>query len=618
MAENGKTRGSMMAAIQSAQMAVGSALKGSAAAVSSPADMEQTGILESVKETGKDTYKAIVGMATTLAETLAWDKEKFRREMDAAREREKELQKASETATIPMPTKEQATGGFTKGVGALLLGLVGLAKAFNVDEILRLPQQLKSIGVMARFFRGVMRLATFGFGPAVLRGIRSFLRSFDLKALRGKMLKIFDPAIKRIDDFKRGITGKGGPITRIIDSVTDFFRSIRTNITRITSFFRTNKAIGFITKAVSDAFKVITRTIRPIINTVKGLFSGAGLGILDKILGPLKTVFRTIGKIFLPITLILGVIDGVQGFMKEFGETGSILDGIRGAVVGIVDGFIGGLVRLIGSAVEWILGFFGLDNLGKSINEKINQLMDSFLSIIGGITDLISGLFSFDGERIMKGLGAIFSGVGGFFANILSLPIDLAVNFIKDLFGFGDPDKPFSLKSFFFGGDGEPGIIGKIWNWFKGLFTFDFSGIKSQFSGIWSIMKGLAAGGWAAVKAMLPGGESPGEAFNRVFSEYVDSGTLAAAAGMNTSGGSEPEITRVTTENTAGDIVTTTTKTNTINQGANNTGGTTIITGPATTVNNQQSTSANTINAVNLDTSVDRQYERDAWAFAGA
>jgi hypothetical protein len=42
MAENGKTRGSMMAAIQSAQMAVGSALKGSAAAVSSPADMEQT------------------------------------------------------------------------------------------------------------------------------------------------------------------------------------------------------------------------------------------------------------------------------------------------------------------------------------------------------------------------------------------------------------------------------------------------------------------------------------------------------------------------------------------------------------------------------------------------
>jgi len=609
MAENGKTRGSMMAAIQSAQMAVGSALKGSAAAVSSPADMEQTGILESVKETGKDTYKAIVGMATTLAETLAWDKEKFRREMDAAREREKELQKASETATIPMPTKEQATGGFSKGVGALLLGLVGLAKAFNVDEILRLPQQLKSIGVMARFFRGVMRLATFGFGPAVLRGIRSFLRSFDLKALRGKMLKIFDPAIKRIDNFKRGITGKGGPITRIIDSVTDFFRSIRTNITRITSFFRTNKAIGFITKAVSDAFKVITRTIRPIINTVKGLFSGAGLGILDKILGPLKTVFRTIGKIFLPITLILGVIDGVQGFMKEFGETGSILDGIRGAVVGIVDGFIGGLVRLIGSAIEWILGFFGLDNLGKSINEKINQLMDSFLGIIGGITDLISGLFSFDGERIMKGLGAIFSGVGGFFANILSLPIDLAVNFIKDLFGFGNPDKPFSLKTWLFGGDGEKGLIGRIWDSIKSVFTLPeggfISGFVDKIINIGRVIKAIGAAGLAAAGAMLPGGESPGEAFKRKFDEVMNGG----AGDVTTN--------NLTTDNSSGDMSTTTNNTKTMTEGSTTQGGNVTIIDNSTKQNNASNQSSTTHQTLSLDTSVDRQYERDAWAFAG-
>jgi hypothetical protein len=123
-------------------------------------------------------------------------------------------------------------------------------------------------------------------------------------------------------------------------------------------------------------------------------------------------------------------------------------------------------------------------------------------------------------------------------------------------------------------------------------------------------MKGLAAGGWAAVKAMLPGGESPGEAFNRVFSEYVDSGTLAAAAGMNTSMSSEPEITRVTTENTAGDIVTTTTKTNTINQGSTNAGGTTIVNNQPVNVNNSQSTSANTINAVNLDTSTDAYWDR--------
>jgi len=609
MAENGTTKGSMMAAIQSAQMAVGSAIKGAAGAVSSPADLEQTSILDKIKEVAIDTREGIESMANTMAEALAFDKEKFRRELDAAREAEKERLRmmSNSDAKIPMPTKEEATGGLGK------LGLLGLfavaafAKALNVDEILRLPQQLKSIKAMATFAKGVGTIATFGFGPKILDALKAFFRSFDLKLIQQRFAGLFRPLLDRFDNFKKGI--RSGKTFTFFDDALRFFKEIGTKISGFVNAIRNNKVLIGVTKAIGGAFKTIQATLTPVFNSIKALFTG-GSGIFSKILAPLKTLGRFIGKLFLPITLILGVIDGVQGFMKEFGKTGSILDGIRGAVVGIVDGFIGGLVRLVGSAIEWIFGFFGLDNLGKAINEKINALMDNFLGVIGGITDLITGLFSFDGERIMKGLGAIFSGVGGFFLNVLSAPIDLAVNFVKDLFGWGDPDKPFSLKGFFFGDESGPGIIGRIWNWFKGLFTFDFSGIKSQFSGIWSIMKGLAAGGWAAVKAMLPGGESPGEAFNRVFSEYVDSGTLAAAAGMSTGGGSEPEITRVTTENVAGDITTTTTKTSTINQGSTNAGGTTIVNNQPTTVNNQQSTSANTINAVNLDTSTDSYWDR--------
>ena len=610
MAKNsGETRGSMVAAIQSGMQAVGATITGASASVSSPADIEQVSYLDKLREIGADTRDSVTAMATTLAETLAWDKEKFRREMDAAREREKEMIDASATATIPMPTKEQATGGFGPGLLLGLAALAGIAKALNVDEILRLPQQLKSLRTMASFFRGVMRLATFGFGPAILRGLRSFLKSFDLKLLRTKVLGIFDPVIKRLNDFKTRLSGRAGPITRLIDSVTDFFRGIGTRVTAITKFFRTNRAIGFVTKAVSDAFKVITRTLRPIFNTIKGLFSGAGLGILDKILGPLKLVFRTIGRLFLPITLILGVIDGVQGFMKEFGETGSILDGIRGAVVGIVDGFIGGLVRLIGSAIEWILGFFGLDNLGKSINEKINQLMDSFLGIIGGITDLISGLFSFDGERIMKGLGAIFSGVGGFFANILSLPIDLAVNFIKDLFGFGNPDKPFSLKTWLFGGDGEKGLIGRIWDSIKSVFTLPeggfISGFVDKIINIGRVIKAIGVAGLAAAGALLPGGEGPGEAFKRKFDEVMNGG----AGDVTTN--------NLTTDNSSGDMSTTTNNTKTMTEGSTTQGGNVTIIDNSNKQNNASNQSSTTHQTLSLDTSVDRQYERDAWAFAG-
>ena len=69
-------------------------------------------------------------------------------------------------------------------------------------------------------------------------------------------------------------------------------------------------------------------------------------------------------------------------------------------------------------------------------------------------------------------------------------------------------------------------------------------------------------------------------------------------------------ISRVTTENTSGDVTTTTYNTNTINQGPPGMAPVTIVNSQPTTVNNQQSTSANTINAVNLDTSTDGYWDR--------
>ena len=68
----------------------------------------------------------------------------------------------------------------------------------------------------------------------------------------------------------------------------------------------------------------------------------------------------------------------------------------------------------------------------------------------------------------------------------------------------------------------------------KDIFTFDTSALKERFGSMVQIFKGLAAGGAAAASAMLPGGESPGEAFNRVFSEYVDTDTAKSAFGIKT------------------------------------------------------------------------------------
>ena len=596
MANTGQTKGSMVAAIQSAQMAVGSSIAGGAGAISSPADMEQTSILDRIKEISQDTKESIESMAKTMADQFVFDKDKFRREMDARREAEKERLRAmgDSSQAIQLPTKEEATGGFGKLALGGIAAVAAFAEALNVDAILRLPQQLKSIKAMATFAKGVGTISTLGFGPAIVDRMKASIKSISLKPSEIKIVN--EDLLKRFKDMFR-------PVTNLFERMRLQFRlftmELRAPIDKLKDITRSvQKTIDPIIDGIKSAFARVRAVLKPITDTIKGLF-GSGTGVVSKMIEPLKTLGKTIGRLFLPVTLILGVIDGVKGFMDEYGETGSIVDGIRGAVTGIIDGFIGGLVRLVGSAIEYIFSFLGLDNLGASINEKINLLMDNFLQAIGGITDIITGLFTFDGERIMSGLGAMFSGVGGFFLNLLSAPIDMAVNFMKDIFGFGDPEKPFSLKDWLLGS------LNSVWEWVKSLFTFDFSSIGNSLFNIGTMMKALAAGGLAAAGAMLPGGESPGEAFSRKYNEVMSSG--------NDSGEIVNEgdnISRITTENSNGDVTTTTYKTNTINQAPPGMAPVTIVNNQPTNISNQQSSSSNSINAVNLDTSTDSYWDR--------
>ena len=600
MAENtGKTTGSMIAAIQSAQKAVGSAITGGAAATVG-ADNGSLSVLEDLRSIGKENEKNTQSLLDTMRQMFAFDKDAFRRERDQARELAKEKQIAASNSSVALPTKSEATGDFgVKGIAAL--GALALfMKQIGMEDVLRLPQQIKSIRAMATFAKGVGTIATLGFGPTIVSNMRAAIKSISLNPKEIKLLN----------------TNLSGGVKNFFTPIINIFERMRIQLNLFTkemrapmdAFRKTVNDGRKMLKPIVDSFKFAFANVKavfmPIINTVKGLFGAGGqfAKTLDTILGPLKTVGKFIGRLFLPITLILGVIDGVQGFMKEFGETGSIVDGIRGAIVGIVDGFIGSFVRLITGLVGKVLEFFGLDNLGAMVANLGESLTGSFGQALGGIVDVITGIFTLDFDRILGGFGSLFKGAGSFFLTVLTAPIDMAVNFIKDIFGFGDPDKPFSLKDFII--DSAMGV----WNWFKGLFTFDFASFKERLFKIGTMMKALAAGGLAAAGAMLPGGESPGEAFSRRFNEVMGGGS-----GNTVNEGDE--IKKITTETVQGDTAETTYKTNTINQGTENKGDTIIYTDNS---NKQQSTTNNNKSETytgSLSVGQDTYHDRENFAF---
>jgi len=513
MAENeGKTRGSLLASIQSAQMAVGSAITGGASAVVGGADGGSISLLEDIRKINKKSSDNTASLLQTMKDMFSFDKEKFNRLRDQKTEKDKEFIGPQMPAGVPGGDG----GDGAKSMPSLgkLAGLTALAAfmtAINADEILRLPQQLKSLRAMATFVKGIGTIATLGFGPQILKNVKAAISATSIKFPKlFTMPAMFDDTLKAVKAAIRGpLLGAQMQMTLLGLSIKEKFQLFKLAITE-------NAALKAIGGSIRGAMSSISATFEPVMNSLRSLFGGVGKegGALSKLITPLKAIGRVVGKLFLPVTLILGIFDGVSGFMKEYEETGSIVDGIRGAVVGIVDGFIGNFVRLITDMIGMALSYLGLENLGAAVVAFGENITASFNKVIGGIVDVVTGLFTLDWERIKSGFGALFSGAGSFFLTTLSLPIDLAVNFIKDIFGFGDPDKPFSLKDFFFG---EEGLITKVKDWFFGLFEFDFEGLGAKLFDMGRIFRALAAGGVAAVKAILPGGLSPGEAFRESY-----------------------------------------------------------------------------------------------------
>ena len=605
MASNsGKTQGSMIAAVQAGQTAIGSAITGMSKA--SATDMQAADTLEDIKVINERIKKGQDSMVYLLGEMFAFDMEAFRRERDRAREAEKERLKALSNSNSNIIGGATVNEGDKSGPGlgkmALggILALAAFAKALNVEDILRLPQQLKSIKAMATFARGVGTLGTLGFGPAILKNMKAGLMSIRLfpktiesaqKALNTRYSNMMRPA----RNLFMGLAFQ----FRLIQ--LDFLEKVRTIRTAITE----NKLVTFIVNSFKNAFGRIAGVFRPIIATVRGLFA-AGTGTatmaIDNILEPLKKVGRFIGKLFLPITLILGVIDGITGFMEEYEETGSVVDGIRGAVEGIVDGFIGTFVRLITDLLDMALSYLGLEQLGSFIGEFGEKITEDFKTAVGGIVDVVTGIFTLDWERIKQGFGNLFASTGSFFLNVLTAPIDMAVNFIRDIFGFGGADANFSLIEY------VVGMATKAWDFITGIFTFDPSRIMGKIFDIAQVIGAITAAGVAAAKAILPGGESPGEAFSRVYNERMS----------GSSGGdievAEKKIKKVTTEDVVGNTTEITYKKDILNQsGDSNTGGTTII---ATNNNQQNNSNQNSavVQRTPLHTSVDRDYEFAAYS----
>ena len=151
------------------------------------------------------------------------------------------------------------------------------------------------------------------------------------------------------------------PIKNSIDKGKNFFKDIGIKIKGI---FGQGGKFASIGKSISDGFKPVAK------------FAGSA--------------GRLLGKLFLPVTVIMGIIDAVKGFMEGFSEEG-IVGGLAGAFEGVITGLVAVPLDLLKDLVSWIAGKLGFEGLSEKLDSfSFAEMFAKFFDFIQNIRLAIS------------------------------------------------------------------------------------------------------------------------------------------------------------------------------------------------------------------------------------
>jgi hypothetical protein len=217
---------------------------------------------------------------------------------------------------------------------------------FNVLKLILLPLVF---GFIAGF-REKFDLFTVALGVAIMYPIRTFKLIFNL------MVRVFGFLLETLKSIGKLIS-KIGPVAKgFVEGITNFFRRMR-------------------------IFFLRTLDLRALLKPITSLFSG-GSGIFKGLAKVLGGIFRVFGKLFIPLTIVMAVYDGIMGAIEGFKE-GGILGGIKGALVGIIDGLIGWLVGIGQWIISNLLELLGFDELAKSVEDfNFKEFVSNFMNLL--------------------------------------------------------------------------------------------------------------------------------------------------------------------------------------------------------------------------------------------
>ena len=332
----------------------------------------------------------------------------------------------------------------------------------------------------------------------------SFFKSFGKET--AKLARGFGRVLGKALAPLKNFFGKNSVIAKAVQGISNIFKSISATV----KGSRLPGMMARVGKVVKDGMALIGRIFRPLVNVFRSIakMGKAAVGMSRMASGIVKFAAgfgRILGKIFWPITLIMGVFDFITGFIDGFKEDG-ILGGLEGGLSKMIGNLIGMPLDLLKKGIAWIAGKLGFENAkvwleSFSFTDLLKGMISGIFDTIKAAVEWIKLLFTNPVDALKK----LWEGLLGTFksiSDIIMWPINTAIDWIMGIFGLKEEGAPkFSLWDYIFGADG---IIASVWNWIKGIFGFGEEDPEAKEAGkgfsLWSIVTDsiAALGKWFA------------------------------------------------------------------------------------------------------------------------
>jgi len=340
------------------------------------------------------------------------------KDLEAAREARKGkgggdvIAKADFTGTDMAGGLGLALGGAALAIGAGIAALKAWAttvKAFTklftplslqtrVDKIVKGIADSWKLGVAA--FKTAMRGKILGLSMRMTLMFDDFKKMFTIEPeskfgkVKGKILGLSMRMGLMFDDFKKMFTiGPESKFGKAIAGIKGVFGGLSARLVTFADNFKPLiSLIGRIAGGVGKGAAGPIARLKGFFTTVKnGLFRfGTKFSGISKLLG----------KIFVPIAILMTAFDTVKGALDGYAEDG-ILGGLKGAIDGLITSLITIPLDLVKSAVTWLLLKMGLISEDTSEDMKNFSFTDTFKKITAKIFSALKGIFTWLGDQIL-------------------------------------------------------------------------------------------------------------------------------------------------------------------------------------------------------------------------